>query len=87
MLISCIVYTLRLYWWGGFVLSTYPDTWTFKDFLTAIFALLISIAGTTIGSSGTTDKKVAEEAANRVFALIDKQSEIDPLSETGKEGD
>mmetsp|Transcript_3513 Transcript_3513/g.8954 ORF Transcript_3513/g.8954 Transcript_3513/m.8954 type:complete len:1406 (+) Transcript_3513:103-4320(+) len=76
-----------LYWWGGFVLSTYPDTWTFKDFLIAIFALLISIAGTTIGSSGTTDKKVAEEAANRVFALIDKQSEIDPLSETGKEGD
>ena len=74
-----------LYWWGGFLLSTYPDTWEFDDFLIAIFALVVSISGTLIGSSGTTDKKAAEEAAARILSLIDRNSAIDPLSETGKQ--
>ncbi|KAL9186963.1 hypothetical protein ACHAXT_010683 [Thalassiosira profunda] len=74
-----------LYWWGGYLLSTYPDVWNFRDFLVAIFALLVSISGTTLaGSSGTTDKKAAGEAADRIFALIDRESSIDPLSQVGK---
>ena len=32
-----------LYWWGGFLLSTYPDTWEFDHFLMAIFALVVQI--------------------------------------------
>ena len=50
-----------LYWWGGFLLSKYSDIWGFQDFLIAMFALIVSISGTALGSSGTTDKKVAEE--------------------------
>lgn len=76
-----------LYWWGGFLLSAYPDTWGFRDFLIAMFALIVSISGTALGSSGTTDKKAAEEAAGRIFSLIDRKSEIDPLSKTGKKDD
>lgn len=76
-----------LYWWGGFLLSKYSDIWGFQDFLIAMFALIVSISGTALGSSGTTDKKVAEEAADRIFSLIDRQSKIDPLSESGKKGE
>jgi len=76
-----------LYWWGGFLLSAYPDTWGFRDFLIAMFALIVSISGTALGSSGTTDKKAAKEAAGRIFSLIDRKSEIDPLSKTGKKDD
>jgi hypothetical protein len=32
----------------------------------------------------TTDSKKAAEAADRVFEIIDRQSEIDPLSNEGK---
>jgi hypothetical protein len=31
-----------------------------------------------------TDSKKASEAAERVFEIIDRKSEIDPLSEEGK---
>ena len=73
-----------LFWWGGYILSTYPDTWSYRDFLMAMFALLVSISGTALGSSaGTTDKKSAEEAADRIFSLIDRESAIDPLSKAG----
>ena len=33
---------------------------------------------------GATDRKKANEAAARIFALIERKSEIDPLSEEGK---
>lgn len=72
-----------LYWFGGYLLSTYPDKWEFRDFLIAMFAIIVSISGTAMGSSGTTDKKVAMEAADRIFALIDRKSAIDPFSESG----
>lgn len=75
-----------LYWWGGYLLSRWPEVWEFRDFLIAIFALLISITGTALNSGGTTDSKLAEEAADRIFALIDRESAIDPLSEEGQKG-
>jgi len=34
--------------------------------------------------AGLTDAKKAEEAAGRIFDLIDRKSQIDPLSDEGK---
>eukprot|EP01083_Nonionella_stella_P163192 536340_1 len=72
-----------LYWWGSFLLYNYPDKWSFQDFLIAIFALMVSISGTALGSSETSDRKSAKKAVNRIFALIDRESQIDPLGDTG----
>ena len=66
-----------LYWWGGFLLSTY-HTWKFLDFLIAYLVLLCSVAGLIPVLKDTTDRKVAKEAAVRVFSLIDRESKIDP---------
>lgn len=35
---------------------------------------------------GATDRKKAGEAAIRIFELIDRDSQIDPLSEEGEKG-
>jgi ATP-binding cassette subfamily B (MDR/TAP) protein 1 len=75
-----------MFWWGGWLLSTYPGIWSYRDFLISMFSLMISISGMTFGTQGSTDKEKATMAAKRIFSLIDRQSAIDPLSDKGRKG-
>lgn len=72
-----------MFFWGGWLLSSHPGIWSFRDFLVSIFSLLISISGSAVGTHGNTDKEKATKAAGRVFSLIDRESAIDPLSDKG----
>ena len=38
----------------------------------------------TIATEGAVDREKAKAAASRIFTLIDRESEIDPLSEEGR---
>lgn len=73
-----------LFWWGGWLLSTYPGKFEYRDFLISLFALLFGLEGMGFAAQGTTDREKAKKAANRIFELTDRQSAIDPLSEEGK---
>ena len=75
-----------MFFWGGWLLYNYPGTWSYRDFLISMFSLMISISGTTLGTQGSTDADEAKLAAKRIFALIDRKSTIDPLSDEGREG-
>jgi ATP-binding cassette subfamily B (MDR/TAP) protein 1 len=72
-----------MFFWGGWLLFTYPGIWSYRDFLISMFSLLVSISGMTTGTQGSTDKEKAKKAAGRIFRLIDRDSAIDPLSDTG----
>jgi ATP-binding cassette subfamily B (MDR/TAP) protein 1 len=74
-------------WWGGYLLFHYPDKFGFKDFLISNFALLFSLFGLGAAFQGLSDRKETEKSAGRIFYLLDRQSEIDPLSEDGKKLD
>lgn len=69
---------------GGWLLVTYPATFSFRDFLISMFSLLYSVSGVGVAAQGATDRKAAKQAAHRIFELIDRQSAIDPLTEEGK---
>jgi len=43
-----------------------------------------SLSGTAAAAQGATDKGKANAAAERIFALIDSPTNIDPLSKSGK---
>ena len=73
-------------WWGGYVLFNYQG-FTFNDFLISNFALLFSLFGLGAAFQGLTDKNEAMKSAGRIFYLLDRKSEIDPLSEEGKKLD
>merc|ERR1712008_339780 len=72
------------FWWGGWLLVNYPGTFSFSDFLVSMFALLFSRFALGAAAAGATDKKKAEAAAGRLFYLINRKSEIDPLSTSGE---
>jgi ABC-type multidrug transport system fused ATPase/permease subunit len=73
-----------MFWFGGWLLVTYPNTYSYRDFLISFMALLASLEGMGMSAQGMTDHDKAKEAANRIFELTDRQSEIDPLSDEGK---
>ena len=75
------------FWWGGWLLYNFPDTYSFKDFLISMFALLFSLFALGAAAQGAADKKKAEAAAGRLFYLINRTSAIDPLSKDGKKLD
>lgn len=82
----CQMWGLALmYWWGGWLLLTYPDQFPdTKSFYISMFSFLFGLSGTGIASQGVTDKDRAQAAADRIFALMERKSEIDPLSKEGK---
>lgn len=49
-----------------------------------MFALFMSVQGLALVAQGTVDKVKAKAAAARLFEIIDRQSEIDPLSTKGE---
>jgi ABC-type multidrug transport system fused ATPase/permease subunit len=69
--------------WGGWLLLNYPHLWTFDEFVKANFSIIFAIVGLGTAFAGLPDKKEAEKAATRFFALLDRQSQIDPLSPDG----
>ena len=73
-----------MFWFGGWLLYTYPGRFEYRDFLISLFALLFSLEGMGYAAQGTTDREKAKKAANRIFELTDRQSAIDPLSDSGK---
>lgn len=72
------------FWWGGWLIFNHPTLYGFRDFLISMFSLLFSISGMAMAMQGMTDRDEAAEAAERIFQLIERRSEIDPLSEEGK---
>jgi len=75
----------------GYALMFYFGSWlmlnrdyTMRDYLVSLFALMLSLTGLSAAMMGLTDADKAKEAAVRIFDLIDRVSEIDPLSDNGK---
>jgi ATP-binding cassette, subfamily B (MDR/TAP), member 1 len=73
-----------MFWWGGWLMFTYPNQYEFRSYLISMFSLLFALSGMGFAMQGATDREKAKGAAERIFALIDRKSEIDPLSEEGK---
>ena len=71
-------------WFGGYLLFTFPEDYELRDFLIANFAILFSLFGLGAAFQDISDRKEVEKAAGRIFYLLDRKSEIDPLSEEGK---
>lgn len=69
---------------GGWLMYKYPLRYTFIDFLIAMFAMLFGLFGLGIAFQDITDRKETEMSASRIFYLMDRKSEIDPLSDEGK---
>jgi len=76
--------TSLMFWWGGWLLFNYESSFTYRDYLISMFALLFSLYGLTIAAQGAVDRDKAKRAAARIFDLTDRQSLIDPLSSHGK---
>ena len=68
---------------GGWILANYGN-FTYRQYLISMFALLFSLSGMSVAAMGATDKAKAKLAADRIFALIDKESPINSLSSEGK---
>merc|ERR1711939_1193946 len=79
------IYALQ-FWFGGWLTFKFPDKYAFDDFLIAMFALLFGLFGLGIAFQDITDRKETEKSASRIFYLLDRESEIDPLSEEGLKG-
>merc|ERR1719343_1886034 len=72
------------FWFGGWLLTKFPEKYDFYDLMVAMFALLFGIFSLGAAFQDIADRKETEASANRIFHLIDRKSEIDPLSEEGK---
>ncbi len=72
------------FWWGAWLMNKYPGAFTFNEFLVSMFALLFSLFSLGAAAQGLVDKKKAEAAAGRLFYIMNRESEIDPLSPSGK---
>jgi ATP-binding cassette, subfamily B (MDR/TAP), member 1 len=70
-------------WFGGYILATMSQ-FEFKDFLIANFAILFSLFGLGAAFQDISDRKEVEKSAGRIFYLLDRKGEIDPLSTEGK---
>ena len=71
-------------WFGGWLLFNYPDKFEFDDFLISNFSILFSLFGLGAAFQDISDRKETEKSASRIFYLLDRESKIDPMSETGK---
>lgn len=72
-----------MFFWGGWLLNEYPDEFSYRDYLIAMFAFMFSLYGLAAAFEGTADREKAKAAAARIFELIDRQSLIDPISDEG----
>ena len=49
-----------------------------------MFSLFFSLYGLTLATQGAVDREKAKRAAVRIFALADRESQINPLSDAGE---
>jgi len=78
-LIQLYVNALQFFW-GGWLITTYPNTYTFRGFLISMFALIFALFAFGASSIGAIEKKLAGEASGRIFYLINRKSAIDSMS-------
>ena len=71
-------------WFGGWILFNYSETYGFNDFLISNFSILFALFGLGAAFQDVSDRKETEKSASRIFYLLDRQSQIDPLGEEGK---
>lgn len=70
-------------WFGGWLLNQFPNRYEFKDFLIANFTILFGLFGLGGAFQDISDRKEVEKSAGRIFYLLDRESKIDPLSQSG----
>lgn len=73
-----------MFWWGGWLLFNHPLLFIFRDLNISMWSLMYGISGMSVAMQGATDRKKANEAASRIFDLIERESKIDPLSDEGE---
>ena len=73
-----------MFFFGGWLLNEFPDDFTYRDYLIAMFAFMFSLYGLAAAFEGTADREKAKLAAARIFEVIDRKSLIDPLTDEGK---
>jgi ATP-binding cassette, subfamily B (MDR/TAP), member 1 len=71
-------------WFGGWLLWKFPEKYEFRDFLISNFAVLFALFGLGAAFQDISDRKEVEKSAGRIFYLLDRVSEIDPLGTDGK---
>jgi ATP-binding cassette, subfamily B (MDR/TAP), member 1 len=71
-------------WFGGYLIFTFPNDYSFQDFLISMFAIMFSLSGLATAFQDVADQKTMRESAGRIFALLDRRSANDPLSNEGK---
>jgi ATP-binding cassette subfamily B (MDR/TAP) protein 1 len=69
-------------WFGGYLLFNYD--YEFKDFLISNFAVLFGLFGLGAAFQDISDRKEVEKSAGRIFYLLDRKSQIDPMSKEGR---
>ena len=67
-------------------MDEFPGDYTYRDYLIALFAFMFSLYGLAAAFEGTADREKAKAAAARIFDIIDRKSQIDPLADDGKKG-
>ena len=70
-------------WFGGWLLYNFPEDYEFRDFLISNFAVLFALFGLGAAFQDISDRKEVEKSAGRIFYLLDRKSEIDPLGTDG----
>ena len=70
-------------WFGGWLLWKFPEKYEFRDFLISNFAVLFALFGLGAAFQDISDRKEVEKSAGRIFYLLDRVSEIDPLGTDG----
>ena len=70
-------------WFGGWLLVKFPERYEFRDFLISNFAVLFALFGLGAAFQDISDRKEVEKSAGRIFYLLDRVSEIDPLGKDG----
>eukprot|EP00854_Cymbomonas_tetramitiformis_P004637 gene4637-5679_t len=70
-----------LYWYGGSMVA--DGDIDFEEMVIPIFAIMMMAAGLGLAAQGATDMGKAAAAADRIFAVLDRKSTVDPSSEAG----
>ena len=73
-----------LLWWGAYIISKYPNVFSFEDFNIAIFGFFFGLFGLAAAGAGAADAVEAKRAMGTVFGLLDRITKIDPELHTGQ---
>ncbi|QDZ23213.1 ABC transporter [Chloropicon primus] len=76
-----------LLWFGGYCI-TYEGL-TYEDFAISMLSFFFGLCGLSLAATGLTDSKEAVQAMGNIFAVLDRQTRIDPMEKSGskpKEG-